>query len=336
MNIMHCAITAIALSALVLLTGCRQSMRDRDAALGPSSATVDANRSSSSAQQPPADAEPVAHESQHARFHDQSTANDGSPAHGEQRAMPDDDSEESQPRADQAEGVPGDVSVAKTTTPSPPVRRVEPFPGITVVLSQHGQSSVEVAGEVCIEAGWLEQIACSPNTREHEALVVVKSRPSHVHAALLMAGFEAGSPGRWTYEDNELHFVEPKGDPLAITVRYITSGGENGEPMTVEHDIRQWIMDAANNQGFPSDPWIFAGSLFRKNPPSMGPGEHYVADMTGSLIGLVTFGDEVIGFSRVLADQVEVQAPEWQANTAALPPIGTPVTLVIQRADREP
>ena len=60
----------------------------------------------------------------------------------------------------------------------------------------------------------------------------------------------------------------------------------------------------------------------------------YEADTTGSLIGLVTFGDEVIGFSEVIPDQADVVAPAWQVRTAGLPPLGTPVTVLIQRKDR--
>jgi hypothetical protein len=63
----------------------------------------------------------------------------------------------------------------------------------------------------------------------------------------------------------------------------------------------------------------------------MGPGEHYVADMTGSIIGLVTFGDETIGFSRVLSDQESVQEPVWEAATEHLPEPATPVTIIVRR-----
>ncbi len=63
----------------------------------------------------------------------------------------------------------------------------------------------------------------------------------------------------------------------------------------------------------------------------MGEGEHYVADYSGSIIGLVTFGDEVIGFSEVIADQAAVQEPEWIVDTDRVPPIGTEVTVVIRR-----
>jgi hypothetical protein len=78
---------------------------------------------------------------------------------------------------------------------------------------------------------------------------------------------------------------------------------------------------------------VFGGSIMAANPEFMGPGEHYVADMSGSIIGLVTFGDETIGFHRVLADQEAVQDPIWEANPVTMPPPGTEVTLVITRFD---
>jgi hypothetical protein len=64
----------------------------------------------------------------------------------------------------------------------------------------------------------------------------------------------------------------------------------------------------------------------------MGPGEHYVADRTGSIVGIVTFGDETIAFDEVLSDQAEVDAPQWQARTERMPAPGTRVELVIRVA----
>jgi hypothetical protein len=51
--------------------------------------------------------------------------------------------------------------------------------------------------------------------------------------------------------------------------------------------------------------------------------------MSGSIIGLVTFGDEVIGFSDVRSDQESVQSLIWEVNTEAVPPPNTAVTIVI-------
>jgi hypothetical protein len=63
----------------------------------------------------------------------------------------------------------------------------------------------------------------------------------------------------------------------------------------------------------------------------MGPGEHYVADHTGSIIGLVTFGDEVVGFEEVFSDQQSVQPLAWQVRIDHVPPVGTPVTVILRR-----
>lgn len=212
---------------------------------------------------------------------------------------------------------------------------VQPFPGIVVHRRQNSVSEVEVAGRVCLDEGYLEQVACAPSSREHESLVVITpAQPSQVHAALLMAGFTPGSPGRWTFENDTLATIDPTGDSVDVWVRYVDAGGQ-----TVEHPIRKWIRGVPtrfDEQGnpvrpaFPDLPWIFGGSAIAPNPEFMGPGDHYVADMTGSVIGLVTFGDETLGFGQVASDQEDVQAPEWEVNTDAIPPMDTPVTLILR------
>jgi hypothetical protein len=62
----------------------------------------------------------------------------------------------------------------------------------------------------------------------------------------------------------------------------------------------------------------------------MGPGEHYVADRTGSIVGIVTFGDETIACDEVISDKADVDAPQWQARTERMPEPGTRVRLVIR------
>lgn len=215
-------------------------------------------------------------------------------------------------------------------------RTLEPFPGIVVHIDPSTGNSIEIAGRACLDAGYLEQVACAPNSREHESLVVITpAKPSQVHAALLLAGFTPGSPGRWTYENDTLATINPTGDALDVWVRYTNSHGQ-----IVEHPVRDWIRGVAMpgqdasappvRPLFPNTPWIFGGSAFAPNPKFMGPGEHYVADMTGSVVGLVTFGDEPIGFAHVSSDQEDMQAPEWEVNTDLIPPMDTPVTLILR------
>lgn len=229
-----------------------------------------------------------------------------------------------------------DREPSKSQIESREPRVLKPFDGVTVILDEAGGSRVEVAGRVCLDEGFLEQVACAPRSREHESLVVVTpAQPKQVHAALLMAGFKPGKPGQWLYESNQIKTVNPTGDQLDVWVRYTDASGKS-----VEHPIRQWIRGAVRmtdeNQPppkhpeFPAIPWVFGGSAIEQNPPFMGPGEHYVADMTGSIVGLVTFGDEIVGLSKVLSDQEDVQAPEWEINTATIPPMETPVTLIFK------
>ena len=210
------------------------------------------------------------------------------------------------------------VAGCSSPPPAPTHSPVIEADGVTVWPGR-----VEFGAVVCLDAGWLEQIACSPGTREHEALVVTDLPPSDLHAALLAAGFEPGSPGRWTDDGGVLAAIPPTGDRVRVEVRHQRDG------RTVVEPIGAWMIGAVHGEPFPEVPWVFAGSVFVANPEWMGPGEHYVADLSGSVIGLVTFGDEVIGFETVMADQETVEPMQWKVNTGHVPPIGTPVTLVL-------
>jgi hypothetical protein len=210
-------------------------------------------------------------------------------------------------------------------------RVVKPFPDITVRLKKDNDS-VEIRAWTCLDSGFIEQVACSPQTREHESLVVVKAKPSQIHAALLMADFKVGSPGKWTYENSTIGTIPPRGEKLQIIVR----SPDPAQPgRTIERPICDWLRSASDDPAkakpFPNEPWVFSGSITAKNFAPMDSGEHYVADMSGSIIGLVTFGDEVIGFSKVISDQESVESPVWEVNTGSIPAPGTEVVLVIRK-----
>ncbi|MCH2135809.1 MAG: YdjY domain-containing protein [Phycisphaerales bacterium] len=176
---------------------------------------------------------------------------------------------------------------------------------------------VHVDGRVSMTEGWLEQVACVQGTRDHEVLITTQVQPSLVHAALLLAGAQSGAPGGWTWASDALHLTPPSGDVIDVLV---SVDGRSAEP------VSDWIKGEAG-ESFPDTPWLFAGSAFL---PGRNGGETYAADQSGSLVGLVTFGDEVVAWREVLSDQVGVQPPLWQAHGAHMPPPGTPVTLVLR------
>lgn len=169
---------------------------------------------------------------------------------------------------------------------------------------------------------FLEVVACSRDTREHEAMVVTDARPSHVHAALLLAGLEPGAPGGWTWKDGTLHTVEPKGPDVVVTFAYSRNGQPVEEPPTAwaknVHSGKSW-QDLAT----PNDRFVFAGSVMRSDRPSMP----YEADGAGTLIGLTTFGGETIAWTRLYSPEAEIEEPVWVVARERTPPEGTPVVV---------
>jgi hypothetical protein len=256
---------------------------------------------------------------------------------------------ESSAIAQEVRGVPGERGAS--TRPSGPAggpaaqddsggpegrsKRVEPFPGVVVDL-EHGR--VEVACRVIHPPEPLEQIICTPATREHETLFTANVLPSQLHAALLLLGAKPGTPGRFERVDDTIRFVPPTGDALDITIAVKDESGK-----TTVTPVESWIVamqntsrkdgdaEASGTTEFPESTWVFGGSLIQKNMPWMGEGEHYVADMTGSLIGFVTFGDEPVGVTRAIEDESAKRGIDWRANVAEMPAEGTMVTVYITR-----
>lgn len=230
-----------------------------------------------------------------------------------------------------AEG--GDDGARESEDGAPSVNVLVPFDGVRVRLDESGgPGSVELDAITVLDVGWLEQVACAVGTREHESLVVPTAEPSQVHAALLLAGFEPGRPGRWWWDEEAMtaRLDAPEGDRVRVLVRDPAAG-------TVV-PIADWIT-STDGEPFPDAPWIFGGSVwldeatgerFAAAGPPDGRDVVYVADRTGSIVGLVTFGDEVLGALEVVPDQEAVAAPEWMVRTDAVPVPGTPVVLVIE------
>ena len=202
-------------------------------------------------------------------------------------------------------------------------RALSPYDGITIRLASR---TVEVQAWTCRDSGAIIQIACAANTREHESLLVVAPQPSEIHAALHMAGFADGSPGHWIRQDDESRFVPPTGAAVDISVRC-----EPGPGQFVEVPISYWVRHADDMTTPPGNTWIFGGSHVAESPAWVGGEARLAADLTGSVIGLATFGDEVLGFPQGFADPAGDPAG-WSIRSPRVPPIGTPVTLLLRPA----
>lgn len=241
------------------------------------------------------------------------------------------------PRAEVTPPPPEAVSAAtvRLATIEPPPEPVsslrDVFPYVRVNAAQ---GLVEFDATVCIDAHnpktprvYLEAVACIPDTKEHESLVVTKALPSHVHAALLLLSLQPGKPGTWDWEGTTITPVPPTGPKVSVTAEWAQDGRVHQAPMT------DWVINVRDNRSFTAaaseDHFVFAGSQML----SKQSGKVYRADGEGCLVGLCTFGGETIAWTRLYSPDTSLEEPQWMADPAHTPPFGTPVVVRISRAD---
>jgi hypothetical protein len=173
---------------------------------------------------------------------------------------------------------------------------------------------------------YLEVIACTPDTKEHEAVLMTRAQPSHLHAALLLIGLEPGTPGVWNWEGEKLETIPPKGPRVKVTAVYQSRG------KSTEVSPAQWVIDARTNKTLaesePESAWLFAGSQIFKRQGE----DAYRADSDGTLIGLHTFGGELLAWSKMYNPDSGVEEPRWIANAATVPAYNTAVVVRLERA----
>lgn len=214
-------------------------------------------------------------------------------------------------------------SAAPVHPPPPPLREV--FPHVRVDAAA---GIVEFDGSVPIDAHnaetprvYLEVLACIPDTKEHEALVLTHARPSHVHAALLLCGLEPGTPGRWDWEGTLIRAIPPTGPRVRVTAAYEREG------RTVEAPLSAWVVDARSGESLEAlsgdAALVFAGSRMSRR------GDMYQADGEGCLIGLSTFGGETVAWPNMFNPDSGVEEPRWIAGPAT-PPRGTAVRVRVR------
>jgi hypothetical protein len=239
------------------------------------------------------------------------------------------------------------IIASRTAKPPTPVPPSQLFPLITF---DRADSAIIIDCESIAHAPadrsrivFLEVLACNPNTREHESLLITRARPSHLHAALLLLGIQPGSPGRWEWINQDLRTIAPTGPFLRVDVRWTSEGTTRTAP------IADWVIHATTEStlakpttAHPAPAFLFAGSqvITLRSPrpapassaePMLPAGsEQYAADLSGTLVGLTAFGDEPIAWSAMYSPEAAVEEPRWIARPGVVPPVGTAVQLIIR------
>ncbi len=175
------------------------------------------------------------------------------------------------------------------------------------------RKSVVVQGQICQTQAPLETFACLRGTKEHESVVVVHSAAKVIHVGLLATDIEEGNPVQF-YPD----FIPARGPEVEVTVVWKNDQGE-----TVRARGQDMVHNVIKKQAM-QEPWVFVGSQFVKYDDGK---EYYLADSEGVLIGVANFTGAVLDVPVKSSDAAASLL--YEAFTKNIPPLGTPVTLVL-------
>jgi len=184
-------------------------------------------------------------------------------------------------------------------------------PGVSI---DWGQPAVLVDSEVVLRRGPVEFFACGRG-KEHESILRLNASATHIYMALGLIGLNPGHPPVW--DDAIGDYGRPAGDLLDITCEW----EEDGQSRSA--DAFEWLREIEFSRRPISRPWVFAGSL------RLADGT-LAAEQSGAVFAVVDFPDSLVGQTgRHSSSNPEL----WlEAATDRIPPLGTPVRLVLRPA----
>ena len=204
------------------------------------------------------------------------------------------------------------------------------LPGIKIFTKER---YVDVDATVCLTSGFLELIACTKDSKEHESIIAVNAKPSHMHAALLLLRAKPGTPAMTRrLDDGRWLDTPPSGSDVDVSL-VITDekGAQKEHPISEfiergqEEDVYgpNAVEKTAEEKGkFPTSTFLFAGSQLYKTEDGTA---RYLSDETGNVISLSTFGDELLCLPGKHSQ--ENGSLSWEINPTHLPALGTKILL---------
>ena len=177
---------------------------------------------------------------------------------------------------------------------------------------------VDVQATVCLRKGeFLEMFACTKDTREHESILVVNAVPSTMHLGLLLLGLEPGKPLSYDRDFDPPKLVPAEGPEVDVFIVLKVDNVEREVP------ANRWVQDSKTKKMKEGNTWVFAGSQFVEFRDK----EVYQADLNGSAISLVNFGDDLLTLPHEMTDANESHGKVWVPRTQAIPKVGTKVVI---------
>ena len=172
-------------------------------------------------------------------------------------------------------------------------------------------------GRIVLREGPLEMFACPHKTKEHEAVVSIEGKASHVHTALLMVGAKPGTPVRFTPE-----YRAALGPMIEVWVEWSDRAGKKHL-----RPAQEWVKSTTDGKPLRYD-WVFAGGRFVYD--SVVDREFYSAD-GGDFICVSNFPSAALDLPIESTDASSGLL--FVANTEKIPPLETSVRLILRQLD---
>jgi hypothetical protein len=181
------------------------------------------------------------------------------------------------------------------------------------VLLDTKARTVTCPGFVNMLRGPIEYLAVTPTGKRHESVFVLEVDPTHLHVALLLLGLEPGGNLRF---QGDAH--RPAGAPVEVEVRWSAGGRDRSAR------LEESAWDIPKRRPMESHPWVFTGS--RITDAGFG------AALEGSLIAC--YNDPYAILNNPLPTGADDTV--YKVNERLVPPVKTPVTLILRPAPAAP
>jgi hypothetical protein len=198
-------------------------------------------------------------------------------------------------------------------------------PGKRAWLEKDGDRRiVRIEAWVCLREGsyGLETLLCKKSTKEHESILATDADGKVIHALLVAAGAEPGSPVRFS------PYKAPKGTPIRISIEY---AGKDGEVIRVP--AAHWIMNAKTKKDMSDDRWVFAGSTLWSNPEGDDKPRVYAANTDGAYICVINVPTAILDVTSNTPSAIEDRV--YVPNTERIPKEDTKVNILLEPVPTE-
>lgn len=197
---------------------------------------------------------------------------------------------------------------------NPPAGKVVQLDHVRIDLAGR---KIIIDAQVCLQPrrdySGLEFLLSQWGKKTHESLLHTKARPSDIHAALLMLAIEQGKPARIPPGGGAV--LPPQGPALRISLRFTDAQGKQ-----TEIDAGRWLKSIGPKNTPPPTRWVFVGSQVLADG-------RYLADIEGTIVSVSNFASSVIDVPFESSDKSQSLA--FDVNSQALPPLKTPVEVII-------